>query len=201
MGGLNGYRYTLNPTGWVDPLGLVDCPGKGGCRPAVGDQDPAGKVGVYDGTTTLPKVNGPKTEQEAKRQVMEWNRKYRMHSVEKHSPEISDVALKQRSIDGSHPTKKGVRGPIGPSSQFKSWVLHYRALSHAFSKMHRDVPEPTGYDADGNPYVRMELPGAGRGYKPNKNDPGNPRYVENLDGAEVKFDKKNVKRPFTGFPR
>ncbi|MBI6695109.1 RHS domain-containing protein, partial [Pseudomonas corrugata] len=26
-GGLNGYRYTLNPTGWVDPLGLVDCPG------------------------------------------------------------------------------------------------------------------------------------------------------------------------------
>ena len=28
-GGLNGYRYTLNPTGWVDPLGLEDCPG--GC--------------------------------------------------------------------------------------------------------------------------------------------------------------------------
>ncbi|MGX9570243.1 RNase A-like domain-containing protein [Pseudomonas sp. CFBP 5748] len=27
-GGLNGYRYTLNPTGWVDPLGLAcQCPG------------------------------------------------------------------------------------------------------------------------------------------------------------------------------
>ncbi|MGN8278645.1 RNase A-like domain-containing protein, partial [Pseudomonas sp. SMN5] len=27
-GGLNGYRYTLNPTGWVDPLGLAcNCPG------------------------------------------------------------------------------------------------------------------------------------------------------------------------------
>jgi RHS repeat-associated protein len=27
-GGLNGYRYTLNPTGWVDPLGLAcRCPG------------------------------------------------------------------------------------------------------------------------------------------------------------------------------
>ncbi|MGN8346893.1 RNase A-like domain-containing protein, partial [Pseudomonas sp. SMV71] len=27
-GGLNGYRYTVNPTGWVDPLGLAcNCPG------------------------------------------------------------------------------------------------------------------------------------------------------------------------------
>ncbi|WP_210639990.1 RHS repeat-associated core domain-containing protein [Pseudomonas sp. Tri1] len=200
-GGLNGYRYTLNPTGWVDPLGLVDCPGKGGCRPAVGEQDPAAKVGVDEEIPTLPKVSEPKTEEEAKRQVMEWNREYKMHSVEKHGPEISDKALKQRSIDGSHPTKKGVKGPIRPSSQFNSWMLHYRAFKHAFSKMHRDVPEPTGYDADENPFVRMELPGAGRGYKPNKKDPSSPHYMENLDGAEIKFDKKNVKRPFTGFPR
>ncbi|SDA97905.1 RHS repeat-associated core domain-containing protein, partial [Pseudomonas sp. NFACC15-1] len=54
-GGLNGYRYTVNPTGWVDPLGLVDCPGQGGCRPAVGDQDPAGKVGVDEGVKSPPK--------------------------------------------------------------------------------------------------------------------------------------------------
>ncbi|MHA6787392.1 RHS repeat-associated core domain-containing protein [Pseudomonas bijieensis] len=53
-GGLNGYRYTLNPTGWVDPLGLVDCPGKGGCRPTVGEQDPAAKVGVDEGEPRLP---------------------------------------------------------------------------------------------------------------------------------------------------
>ncbi|WP_260961735.1 RHS repeat-associated core domain-containing protein [Pseudomonas citri] len=54
-GGLNGYRYTLNPTGWVDPLGLVDCPGKGGCKPAVGDQDPTAKIGVDEGETSPPK--------------------------------------------------------------------------------------------------------------------------------------------------
>ncbi|WP_434602519.1 RHS domain-containing protein [Pseudomonas sp. Z4-7] len=36
-GGLNGYRYTLNPTGWVDPLGLVDCPGNKD-KPAEGQQ-------------------------------------------------------------------------------------------------------------------------------------------------------------------
>jgi RHS repeat-associated protein len=57
VGGLNGYRYTLNPTGWVDPLGLVDCPGKGGCKkPAVGEQDPAVKVGVDEGVPRAPDV-------------------------------------------------------------------------------------------------------------------------------------------------
>ncbi|WP_053214659.1 RHS repeat-associated core domain-containing protein [Pseudomonas sp. Q12-87] len=55
-GGLNGYRYTVNPTGWVDPLGLVDCPGKGGCKPAVGEQDPAAKVGVDEGESKLPQT-------------------------------------------------------------------------------------------------------------------------------------------------
>ena len=32
-GGINGYRYVPNPTGWVDPLGLTHCPGGDGCRP------------------------------------------------------------------------------------------------------------------------------------------------------------------------
>ncbi|SFH39808.1 RHS repeat-associated core domain-containing protein, partial [Pseudomonas sp. NFACC45] len=54
-GGLNGYRYTLNPTGWVDPLGLVDCPGKGGCRSAVGVESPTTKVLVGEGEAPPPK--------------------------------------------------------------------------------------------------------------------------------------------------
>ncbi|MCD4529859.1 MULTISPECIES: RHS repeat-associated core domain-containing protein [Pseudomonas] len=60
-GGLNGYRYTVNPTGWVDPLGLVDCPGKGGCRPEVGGQDPAGKVGVDEGGPNVPQTQSKNT--------------------------------------------------------------------------------------------------------------------------------------------
>ncbi|WP_050558321.1 RHS repeat-associated core domain-containing protein [Pseudomonas sp. CBZ-4] len=32
-GGINGYRYVPNPTGWMDPLGLTHCPGGNGCRP------------------------------------------------------------------------------------------------------------------------------------------------------------------------
>lgn len=86
-GGLNGYRYTLNPTGWVDPLGLVDCPGKGGCRPAVGDQDPAAKVGVDEGEPALPMT----AEQRRARidELAEANTYRRLDEME-------------RSIDGAH---------------------------------------------------------------------------------------------------
>uniref|UniRef100_UPI001A93885D RHS repeat-associated core domain-containing protein n=1 Tax=Pseudomonas sp. FW305-33 TaxID=2751337 RepID=UPI001A93885D len=61
-GGLNGYQYTRNPTGWVDPLGLSECPGGDGCkRPSFGDEDPAEKVGVDEGEITPP-VPGIKNE-------------------------------------------------------------------------------------------------------------------------------------------
>ncbi|MGF6109553.1 RHS repeat-associated core domain-containing protein [Pseudomonas frederiksbergensis] len=54
-GGLNGYRYGVNPTGWVDPLGLNECPGGDGCkRPAVGEEDPVGVVSVASGEPELP---------------------------------------------------------------------------------------------------------------------------------------------------
>nr|WP_306109996.1 RHS repeat-associated core domain-containing protein [Pseudomonas sp. PB120] len=52
-GGLNGYRYALNPTGWIDPLGLSECPGVGGCKGEL-DGDPARKVGVDEGEPKLP---------------------------------------------------------------------------------------------------------------------------------------------------
>ncbi|KPG98685.1 type IV secretion protein Rhs [Pseudomonas sp. RIT-PI-q] len=54
-GGLNGYRYGLNPTGWVDPLGLNECPGGDGCkRPSFGDEEPAGKARVDEGEPLTP---------------------------------------------------------------------------------------------------------------------------------------------------
>ncbi|MHC8349864.1 RHS repeat-associated core domain-containing protein [Pseudomonas sp. RT4P38] len=56
-GGLNGYQYTRNPTGWVDPLGLSECPGGDGCkRPAFGGEDPVGKVKVDEGEPDLPSL-------------------------------------------------------------------------------------------------------------------------------------------------
>ncbi|MGE8189747.1 RHS repeat-associated core domain-containing protein [Pseudomonas sp. NPDC086278] len=54
-GGINGYQYTRNPTGWVDPLGLSDCPGGNGCkRPSIGDEDPTAKSVIDKGEPSAP---------------------------------------------------------------------------------------------------------------------------------------------------
>jgi RHS repeat-associated protein len=205
-GGLNQYQYTPNPTGWVDPLGLSgNCPppNKPGCK---APDDTTGAK-VDEGEPPLPKMTAEQrraridelAEANAKRRVLEWEDEYDMHSVAKHNPEIPDKALKQRSIDGSHPTKKGKKGPITPSSQFKTWLLQFNAINDAVSRMNRKNPLPTGYTPDGDPVIRKEMPGGGRGYKPNKKDRSNPRYIESLDYSEVRFDQISLK-PYTGFP-
>ncbi|MGF6556143.1 RHS repeat-associated protein [Pseudomonas sp. S30_BP2TU TE3576] len=57
-GGLNPYRYTRNPTGWVDPLGLADCPGGDRCKkPSLGERDPTGRSVVEGGEPHLPRTN------------------------------------------------------------------------------------------------------------------------------------------------
>ncbi|WP_372238436.1 RHS repeat-associated core domain-containing protein [Pseudomonas sp. R1-43-08] len=51
-GGINAYQYVPNPTGWVDPLGLNNCPGGDGCRSRSEVKDPA--------TVTPPVKGDPK---------------------------------------------------------------------------------------------------------------------------------------------
>ncbi|WP_339468679.1 RHS repeat domain-containing protein, partial [Pseudomonas sp. EL_65y_Pfl1_R83] len=53
-GGINAYRYVLNPTGWVDPLGLSTCPGTDACKPSGSAQNPA--KGVDHGEPALPQL-------------------------------------------------------------------------------------------------------------------------------------------------
>nr|WP_318182893.1 RHS repeat-associated core domain-containing protein [Pseudomonas fluorescens] len=54
-GGLNQYQYTRNPTGWVDPLGLSDCPGGDGCkRTSSASTNPATNLQVNEGEAKLP---------------------------------------------------------------------------------------------------------------------------------------------------
>ncbi|MFJ5240111.1 RHS repeat-associated core domain-containing protein [Pseudomonas neuropathica] len=48
-GGLNNYQYVPNPTGWVDPLGLDNCPGGPNCTPSNVVEDPAAKASVDEG--------------------------------------------------------------------------------------------------------------------------------------------------------
>jgi RHS repeat-associated protein len=57
-GGLNGYQYVPNPTGWVDPLGLNRCPGGDGCKPGAGIEEPAAKAKVYEGQPTPSTASG-----------------------------------------------------------------------------------------------------------------------------------------------
>ncbi|MCU0122176.1 RHS repeat-associated core domain-containing protein, partial [Pseudomonas sp. B2M1-30] len=208
-GGLNQYRYVPNPTGWVDPLGLnANCPppGKTGCALP----DGVGGSVVNEGEPTLPKMTAQErraridelAEENAKRRVTEYEDLYGMHTVEKHSSEISDQALRQRAINGANPHTGIVpRRPRGNlSSQFYNWRLHLGALNKAMTKDKHGLIMHTGVDQKNNPIVRLELPGAGRGYRPNNRDPQNPSLNESLNWFEVKFDEIQQQNPFTGFP-
>ncbi|MBK3461538.1 RHS repeat-associated core domain-containing protein [Pseudomonas haemolytica] len=53
-GGINGYRYVPNPTGWVDPLGLNSCPGRDGCKPTHNVDDSTKHAKANNGEPTLP---------------------------------------------------------------------------------------------------------------------------------------------------
>ncbi|WP_434648636.1 RHS repeat-associated core domain-containing protein [Pseudomonas sp. D1-2] len=196
-GGLNGYRYTLNPTGWVDPLGLVDCPGSGGCKPAVGVEEPTDKVGVDEGEPTLPK---PTADKLAEKEVRRLDREQGMHMVSKHSPAVTDQKWKQRAVDGTDPLSgKTPKNKMGnPSSRFASWEMQLKAYSLAMGREKNGLSRFTGKDKNNNNIIRMELPGAGQGYMPNKSDPSNPKLVD-MNRFEMKVDP-HTDVPFTMFP-
>ncbi|MBN6773594.1 RHS repeat protein [Pseudomonas granadensis] len=205
-GGLNQYQYVPNPTGWVDPLGLSsNCPppGKPGCEVPGG----TGGARVEEGEPALPKLTAQErraridelAEENAKRRVSEYEDLYDMHTVKKHSSEIPDRALKQRAINGADPHTGVVPIPPrgNPSSQFHNWRMHLGALNKAMARDNNGLIMHTGEDQNETPIVRFELPGAGRGYKPNRSDPQNPILNENMNWFEVKFDKTNTQEPFT----
>ncbi|MCM8744877.1 RHS repeat-associated core domain-containing protein, partial [Pseudomonas koreensis] len=61
-GGLNQYRYVPNPTGWVDPLGLSDCPGGPGCnKPSLESIDPTKKILGGEAISSSPTTKIKKT--------------------------------------------------------------------------------------------------------------------------------------------
>jgi hypothetical protein len=141
-------------------------------------------------------------EANARRRVVEYEKKYDMHTIKKHSSEIPEQALKQRAINGADPhtgkVPKPARGNL--SSQFSNWRIHLSALNKAMSRERLGLSPHTGQDHNRDPIVRMELPGAGRGYRPNKKDSENPHLNESLNWFEVKFDKRDPTRPYTAFP-
>ncbi|MBV4477881.1 RHS domain-containing protein [Pseudomonas sp. COW3] len=58
-GGLNNYQYVSNPTGWVDPLGLSECPGANEKESsAASEKKPEEKTKVNEGNPDAP-YTGP----------------------------------------------------------------------------------------------------------------------------------------------
>ncbi|WP_191630160.1 RHS repeat domain-containing protein, partial [Pseudomonas fluorescens] len=197
-GGLNQYRYALNPTGWVDPLGLSgNCPppDKLGCRAP----DDASGAKVDEGEPELPRPKLSAAEL-SENEIRRLDKSQGMHMVGKHSPAVPDAKWKQRAIDGTDPiTGRTPKNKIGnPSSRFYSWELMHKAYILGTTRTEQGLPRFTGKDNRDNDIVRMELPGAGEGYKPNSKSKQNPKLVE-LNGFEMKFDKFGV--PFTLYPK
>ncbi|MBK3460239.1 RHS repeat-associated core domain-containing protein [Pseudomonas haemolytica] len=60
-GGINGYQYVPNPTGWVDPLGLSTCPGADECKPYQNTETSHRQAKVDEGAPPLP---GPDNKRE-----------------------------------------------------------------------------------------------------------------------------------------
>ncbi|UUJ41914.1 DUF6531 domain-containing protein [Pseudomonas extremaustralis] len=207
-GGINAYQYVPNPTGWVDPLGLSSCPSADGCKPGTKKQNPLDTVRVDSGEPQTPQTGDTArqarikelTETNAKRRILEYEEKYDMHMVGKHGPEVDDTKMSRRSIDGKDPiTGKIPKNKMGsPSSQFNSWKLQLQAWTKATSRTERGLPSYTGIDDNKNDIVRLELPGAGRGYRPNKKAPNNPTFNPSMNGVEMKFREDGT--PFTLFP-
>ncbi|MCF5109268.1 type IV secretion protein Rhs, partial [Pseudomonas gessardii] len=61
-GGLNGYLYVPNPTGWVDPLGLNSCPGDGRCKATTEVVNPSTEAKVNEGEPHGPLAGTRPTE-------------------------------------------------------------------------------------------------------------------------------------------
>ncbi|EJM86605.1 RHS repeat-associated core domain-containing protein [Pseudomonas sp. GM60] len=111
-GGLNGYRYALNPTGWVDPLGLSgNCPRKD--EPGCGAPDDTAGARVDEGEAALPKLTGDQrraridelAEANAYRRLDEMERATPgAHFLEKHGKQTSLASQRERVMTGRNPT-------------------------------------------------------------------------------------------------
>ena len=150
-GGINAYQYVPNPTGWVDPLGLSNCPGGNGCSPKVLRDDQKKTYKSNANEPTLPNRQLA-SEALAKEKVTRLERQYRMHTIGKHGPDISDSALKQRAIDGTNPItgRKPRNGKGEPSSKFSIWTLQLTAIERALSRESDGLPKFTGKDQKDN---------------------------------------------------
>lgn len=85
------------------------------------------------------------------------------------------------------------------STQFKTNRMQFAALNEATTRVARNLEPFTGEDHYGNPIVRMEIQGCGKGYIPNLTNLNEPIFDENMNTAIAKFDRE-TKKLYTAFP-
>lgn len=85
------------------------------------------------------------------------------------------------------------------SIQFISHKMQFAVLNEASTRTARNLDPFTGEDYYGNPIVRIEMQGCGRGYIPNPTDLNNPILDEKMNTAIAKFDRE-TKKLYTAFP-
>ncbi|NMZ02175.1 RHS repeat-associated core domain-containing protein, partial [Pseudomonas proteolytica] len=138
-GGVNGYLYVPNPTGWVDPLGLNACPGGDGCKPSATVQDPAKNIDHAE--PTLPQTTRAQrqaridelAESNAYRRLNELERSIpRAHFLEKHGAQTSLASQLERVITAKNPTTGEIevfdRGRRSGEPRVPSAATHF--ISH-----------------------------------------------------------------------
>ncbi|MBA6046774.1 rhs family protein [Pseudomonas lactis] len=119
-GGINGYRYVLNPTGWVDPLGLNTCPGADECKASTSAPNPA--ENVNHGEPALPQLTRTQrqaridelAEANAYRRLKEIEQTFpRAHFLEKHGAQTTPDSQLERVRTGKNPTTEEIERYIG----------------------------------------------------------------------------------------
>ncbi|AZE69565.1 RHS repeat-associated core domain-containing protein [Pseudomonas synxantha] len=99
-GGVNGYQYVPNPTGWVDPLGLSKCLGEDGCKSQADVEEPADTAKVNTGEPNQPTVTTRPTEFASKQKLNE--------HYEKHGPEFGVETPNEYLLTARHVVSEGI---------------------------------------------------------------------------------------------
>ncbi len=78
-GGINAYQYVTNPTGWIDPLGLSNCPEGGTCKSQARIEEPSDKISATRDEPSPPSVSMRPTEFANEQKL---NEHYEKHGTE-----------------------------------------------------------------------------------------------------------------------
>ena len=78
-GGINAYNYVPNPTGWIDPLGLSNCPEGVTCKSRARIEEPSDNISATRGEPRPPSVSTRPTEFANEQKL---NEHYEKHGAE-----------------------------------------------------------------------------------------------------------------------